>query len=261
MGGLFGGDVASVAGHVGLHIARVQNRHGDALVLQVHGEGFAGGVEAGLADAVAVLLAGIVIGDGAHARGHQAHLGAVTEVIQQGMGDPQRAQGIHFELLLDLLEVHVLQGFALHHAGVVVEHVHAGVAQFLFERLHVLGAAHVDALANAHAQIVQVFAALLHGGRAAHRDNVITARFPQARHVIADATVGAGDYDGLAHWFRPCGCVAMPDNLGSAGGRGNPWAGAQNRLLRSLRGSIRRRAREPVTFQVLHNFQVKRIDP
>ena len=45
VGGLLGGDVPGVAGHVGLHIARVQNGHGDALVLQVHGEGFAGGVE------------------------------------------------------------------------------------------------------------------------------------------------------------------------------------------------------------------------
>ena len=52
VGGLLGGDVPGVAGHVGLHIARVQNGHGDALVLQVHGEGFAGGVEAGLADAI-----------------------------------------------------------------------------------------------------------------------------------------------------------------------------------------------------------------
>ena len=112
-------------GHVGPHVARMQDGDGDPGATQIARQRHAGGVERRLRHAIAVVAARAVVSDGAHAAGDERQLAAAADVFAQRLDHPQWTERVDLELRADVVEIDAVQVVLAKDAGVadqLVEH-------------------------------------------------------------------------------------------------------------------------------------------
>lgn len=134
LGSLLRSHIAFESDHPRLDSPWMQDRDRDLpLLLQIHSKSFPEHVQGSLARTVTVPTTGTVVLDRTHSAGDEGDLASLVQVREEGLGDTERCESIHFELELHRLEIQVLEILDFQDSSVVDQDLEFPISDLVLE--------------------------------------------------------------------------------------------------------------------------------